>query len=70
MYFGKSAIGAKKSQPEAVISLARTQIQKFTKDHCGTIPIRWCLLCIHCFLVVLLAHGPHKCANAQIAVPA
>ena len=49
-----------------VISLACTQIHKFTKDHCGTVPIGWCLLCICCFLVVLLAHGSHKCANAQM----
>ena len=53
-------------RPKAVILLVNTQIHKFTKDHCGTVPIRWCLLCICCFLVFLLAHGPHKCANAQM----
>jgi hypothetical protein len=60
---------------QAVISLARgIQIHKFTKDHCGTVPIGWCLLCICVFLVVLLATWATqimcKCANAQIAVPA
>jgi len=48
---------------KAVISLARTQIHKFTKDHWGTVPIRWCLF----FWVVLLANGPqiiHKCTNS------
>ena len=44
---------------KAVISLAHTQIHKFTKDNCGTVLIGWCLLCICYFLVVLLAHGPH-----------
>ena len=29
---------------KAVISLARIRIHKFTKGHCGTVPIRWCLL--------------------------
>ena len=51
---------------QAVILLVNTQIHKFTKDQCRTVPIRWCLLCICCFSVVLLAHGPHKCANAQM----
>ena len=73
MHFGQSAIGAKKSQPKAVILLVNTQIHKFTKDYCGTVPIGWSLLYFRCFWVVLLAHGPHKmrkCAYAQIAVPA
>jgi hypothetical protein len=39
--------------PKAVISLARIRIHKFTKDHCGTVPIGWCLLCI-CFVLVVL----------------
>jgi len=57
---------------QAVISLAQIRIHKFTKDHCGTVPIGWCLLCI-CFLCVFFARATQKmrkCANAQIAVPA
>ena len=38
---------------KAVISLARIRIHKFTKGHCGTVPIGWCLLCIFFFFVVL-----------------
>ena len=52
---------------QAVILLVNTQIHKFTKDHCGTVPIGWCLLYFRCFRVVLLAHGPHKmrkCTNS------
>ena len=45
---------SKKSQPKAVISLARIRIHKFTKDHCGTVLFGWCLLCICFFCVVLL----------------
>ena len=59
--------------PKAVISLARIRMHKFTKDHCGTVPIGWCLLYICFFCVVLLATWATqmcKCANAQIAVPA
>ena len=56
----------RKSQTQAVILLVNTQINKYTNEHCRTVPIRWCLLCICFFSVVLLAPGPHKCANAQM----
>ena len=38
---------------KAVISLACTQIHKFTIDHWGTVPIGWCLLFL-LFRVILL----------------
>ena len=41
---------------KAVISLAWTQIHKFTKDHWGTVPIGWCLLCIGFLLVNTQIH--------------
>ncbi len=37
-----------------MILLANTQINKYTNEHCRTVPIRWCLLCVF-FPVVLLA---------------
>jgi len=46
-----------------IFSLWSYSCPQFTKDHCGTVPIRWCLLCICSFLVVLLVHGRHKSAN-------
>jgi len=50
-----------------VISLARTQIHKFTKDHCGTVPIGWCLLCFFvCGFIGGMGHTNaqmHKFAN-------
>jgi hypothetical protein len=56
-----------------VILLVNTQINKYTNEHCRTVPIRWCLLCIVFFSVVLLATWAtqmRKYTNAQIAVPA
>ena len=58
---------------KAVILLVNTQINKYTNEHCQTVPIRWCLLCICFFSVVLLATWAtqmRKYTNAQIAVPA
>jgi hypothetical protein len=54
---------------KAVILLVNTihnikYLHKCTKDHCGTVPIGWCLLYFCCFRVVLLAWDAQ---NAQIA---
>ena len=52
---------------KAVISLARIRIHKFTKGHCGTVPIGWCLLCICFFVCGFIGDMGHtKCANAQM----
>jgi hypothetical protein len=32
--------------------LVNKQIHKFTKDHCGTVPIGWCLLYFRCFRMI------------------
>ena len=54
-----------KSQPKAVISLARIRIHK-----CGTVPIRWCLLCICFFVCGFIGDMGHtnvqmrKCTNS------
>jgi hypothetical protein len=47
---------------KAVISLARTQIHKFTKDHWGTVPIRWCL----CFVFLGVFVGEWATNNTQM----
>jgi hypothetical protein len=54
---------------KAVILLVNIQINKYTNDHCRTVPIRWCLLCI-CFFFggfvgAWAIHNAqmHKCTN-------
>ena len=61
-----SVIGGRKSQPEAVILLADTQICKNTDEQLRTFFFGWCLLCGGMFLCVFVACTDSECADAQI----
>ena len=51
---------------KAVILLVNTQINKYTNEHCRTVPSDGVFCVFIFFRWFYWRHGPHKCANTQM----